>query len=144
MCAKIGRFTQPCMRTWKFIKLFTLSQDSLEKLCLILCSHSSCYIPVLTRASLYLIMNVHICLLHKAVSFLKAEALYRNLNLKIIYEGHPEFSIYRLFKNNCLGIEVYRNKRLNQIILSRHPYLKVCFKRNSFKNKIRKYLFGYL
>lgn len=100
-------------------------------------------ILVLTRASLCLIISVPICFLHKAINFLKTEALYRKLNLKTIYRGCSEFSISRIFKNSCLDRDMCRDKRLNQVTLSRLPDLKVCFKRNSFKVKIRKHLFGY-
>lgn len=105
--------------------------------------HGSWYIPVLTCASLYLIISVHVYLFHKAVSFLKTEAFYRKLNLKTIHKWLSEFSISRVFKNSCLGIDLCRAKGQNQMNLSRHSDLKVCFKRNSFKNKIRNLSFGY-
>ena len=37
-----------------------------------------------------------------------------------------------------------RDKMLSQMTTSRLPDPKVCFKRNFFKNRIRKHLFGYL
>lgn len=106
-------------------------------------SHSNWCTPVVTWASLGLIISVHICLLHEAMNFLKTEALFRKLNLKTICKGCSEFSISRLFKNNCLDIDTCRGKRLNQMTLWGLPDLKVCFKRKSFKNKTRKHLFGY-
>lgn len=113
------------------------------KFCLILCSHSNWCILVLTCVSLCLVISVHMCLLHKAMNFLKTEALYRKLNLKTIYKGCSEFSISRIFKNRCFDRDMCRDKRLTWMTLSRLPDLKVCFKRHSLKDKIRKHLFGY-
>lgn len=128
ICAKIGRFTQPCAwSTCKFTKPSMFFQDSPLKFCLMLCSYSNWCILVLTCASLCLIISVHICLLHKGMNFLKTESLYRKLNLKTIYKECSKFSISRIFKNSCLDRDMYRDKRLNQMTFSRLPDLKVCF-----------------
>ena len=86
------------------LKFSTFPQDFFVKRCLTLCSQRICYIPVLICASLYLIVNGHICLLHKTVSFLNTEALYRKLNLKTVYKGRGELPSLDSLKEKLLFI----------------------------------------